>query len=83
MNLILVTFETDLTQFLVDADNYADATQEAMNANRAYGNTDEIVEEVDDISNYTCEDVDFNMLSEMFKRTDCGGRYGNAIVFYD
>lgn len=83
MKLILVTFETDLTQFLVDTDNYADAIQEAMNANRACASIDGIEEEVGDISNYTCEDVDFNMLSEMFRRTDCGGRCENAIVFWD
>ena len=83
MELKLVTFETDLTQFLVEADNYADAIQFAMDANREYGNTTEIMEDVEDVSNYSVEDVSFNLLSEMFLREDCCGRCAGAIVFND
>ena len=83
MELKLVTFETDLTQFLVETNDYAEAIQLAMDANREYGNTTEIMDEVEDASNYSVEDINFDLLSEMFLREDCSGRCAGAIVFND
>ena len=84
MNLKMVTWEGDLTQFLVEADTNLEAIRKAVEANLQIGDCDEeIKEDVHDLTAYTVEDVDFGLLSEIFKRTDYIGTYGEAVVFND
>lgn len=94
MKLKLVTWEGDLTQFLVDAEDNIEAIEIAKNANRAidrnykYDPEDEDdashLRNVEDSSCYEVEDVDnLNMLESLMFRPDCGGMYGGAIVFWD
>ncbi len=82
MTLKLVTWEDDLTQFLVEADTNLEAIRKAVEANLQLGDYDEEIEEdIHDLTTYTVEDVDFALLSEIFKRTDCLGTYGATIAF--
>lgn len=86
MNLKLVTFECDLTQFLVEANLWDDAIDIAIEANLDLGGFSGdglTIDGARDKANYTVEDVDFNLLHELFLRTDNCGRYRNAIVFRD
>ena len=91
MNLWLVTFELDNTQFLVDADTGTKAIQDAIVANADY----ELLGEIDDEEitsselrskeNYSIEPISIRDLSWMFRnRTDCLGHsniQNNVIVF--
>ncbi len=97
MNLVLVTFDLDDTQFLVDANTYnldcshecvrKEAVRIAIETNEELGgfSYDEdgmlTVEEARDESNYSVESVDFEMLAELIKRNDLYGKVGRAIVF--
>ena len=82
MNLKLVTWEGDLTQFLVEADTNLKAIRKAVEANLQIGDCDEEIEEdIHDLTTYTVEEVDFNLLSEIFGRTDYIGVYEEAVVF--
>lgn len=89
MNLVLVTFDIDDTQFLVDANTYNEAIEIAIETNKELGGfsydhaEDGIltVEDAIDESNYSVESVDFKMLAELIKRDDCCGKVGRAIVF--
>ena len=83
-NIKLVTWEGDLTQFLVEADTNLKAIRKAVEANLRLGDCDEEIEEdIHDLTTYTVEDVDFDLLNELFQRTDYIGKYGDAIVFND
>ena len=42
---------------------------------------DEIVDDMKDSAAYSVEEVDFELLSELFNRTDIIGKYGEAVVF--
>lgn len=81
MNLILVTFETDLTQFLIDTELRDKAIDIAIESNKLLGDWDEIHNEIEDRSLYTVENVDFALLNGLLIRNDCIGMFGNAIVF--
>lgn len=89
MNLVLVTFDIDDTQFLVDANTYNEAIEIAIETNKELGDfsydyaEDGIltIEDVRDESNYSVESVDFKMLAELIKRDDLYGKVGRAIVF--
>ncbi len=83
IKLKLVTWEGDLTQFLVDANTNVEAIRKAIEANLQIGDCDEESEDINDIATYTVEDVDFSLLSEIFERTDYIGTYGEAVVFND
>lgn len=84
MKLKFVTWEGDLTQFLVKADTNTEAIKKAIEANSLIGDVDdEIADDMKDSTTYTVEDVDFSLLSEIFKRTDYIGTYGEAVVFND
>lgn len=83
MNLKLVTWDGDLTQFLVEADTKLEAIKKAVEANLMIGDCDGAEEDIHDLTTYSVEDVDFILLSEMFRRTDLLGIYGEAIVFND
>ena len=86
LNLKLVTFEGDDTQFLVNANTSTQAIELANRANL------EIIGEMDDDdydlkhykeSWYTVEEVDWKLLLEIFNRTDCIGTTSYAIAFLD
>ena len=84
MNLKLVTWEGDLTQFLVEAETNDEAIRKAVEANKSIMEVnDEIYECISECASYTVEDVTFDILEGLFNRTDCGGRYKNSIVFWD
>ena len=89
MNLKLVTFDLDNTQFLVDEENESDAIDFAIKANKSgvcgpfsessdYGLTKE---EAEDIANYTVEEVDMEMLAAICLRNDYIGCVNEVIVF--
>lgn len=84
MNLKLVTWDGDLTQFLVDANTNLEAIKKAVEANLKLGDCDDEIEaDIHDLTTYEVEDVDFNLLGEIFRRTDWIGNYENAIIFND
>ncbi len=83
MNLKLVTWDGDLTQFLVEAETNLEAIKKAIEANLQLGDCEGSEASIHDLTTYTVEDVDFSLLSEIFKRTDYIGTYGEAVVFND
>lgn len=84
IELRLVTWEGDLTQFLVEAATNVEAIRKATEANFMIGDVDEeIVNDMKDPTAYSVEEVDFELLSALFNRTDIIGKYGEAIVFND
>ena len=91
--LKMVTWEIDLTQFLVLAETNDEAIQFAIEANKevdknyTYDPNDrndlKHLNDVKDPSTYTVEDMDaIRCLDNILRRNDCGGIYGNAIVFW-
>lgn len=89
MNLKLVTFDLDYTQFLVNEENGINVINLAIEANRSdvcgplsessdYGLTKE---EVEDIANYTVEEVDMEMLAAVCLRDDYIGCVNEVIIF--
>jgi len=84
MNLWLVTYEGDLTQFLIEETEKDKVVSQAITSNLAYGNIDdELREDIKNPDNYTIEEVDYWLLDGLFKRNDYCGIYENAIVFND
>ena len=87
--LKFVTWDGDLTQFLVDAEDNFGAVLKAIKANEEIwketgGLPDE--DEFDsthNIETYSVIDVDIKLLNEIFDRNDRGRLYGEAIVFWD
>ena len=86
MNLKLVTFEIDYTQFLVDEIDNDKAIEAAIEVNKSYffgeWDLEEITEtEMFDSGNYTIEEVnDMNMLAEIVRRNDYCGIINGVIV---
>ena len=95
-NLFLVTFELDLTQFLVSADGYNWEHVKEVAINRAiiahveygygeFGGFDEnelSLREVNDKSNYSVDPVSMETLLEIIKRKDWLPRlYCGAVIF--
>lgn len=93
MNLRLVTWDGDLTQFLVEADNNIEAVDKAIQAHWEYDKDNwgkrnskdeddaEMIAAINDRSLYAVENVDLSLLAEICQRIDCWGRFGEAIVF--
>ena len=82
MNLKLVTYDGDLTQFLVEADTDDEAIGIAIKANENLDEVDEdALETIRDPSLYSCEYVDWYLLREIFERSDKNGEVEGAIVF--
>lgn len=83
MILKMVTYDGDLTQFLVEARTNDEAIAKAIHANkeidRELGASDE---SVNNPACYEVDDVDFKLLCEIIERNDwlCG-TYGEAKVF--
>jgi len=91
MNLKMVTWEGDLTQFIVNIpphlladDANKEAIKKAIEANLNYDTYDEDMEsDMNDPTLYIVEDVDFALLAEMFQRNDIIGLYNEVILFND
>lgn len=82
MTLKFVTWDGDLTQFLVNAETEDKAIYKAIDANfKICAPDDDIIEDMKNQATYEVEDVDFDLLCEIFQRTDCIGVYGEAVVF--
>ena len=85
MKLKLVTWEGDLTQFLVYAETDEEAIKLAIESNKEidvhYGYDEQNDENNPDF--YSVEDVeDISFLWAIMERNDCSGIYGNAIVYW-
>ena len=87
MNLYLITYDLDLTQFLVNANNSSEALDLAVEQNLSetflgsYGDESEKLE-IRKITNYTIEPVnDFEFLCEIIKREDWVGCTSNVMIF--
>ena len=87
--LKMITWEGDLTQFLVEAEDNDAAIQKAIKANEDIWSdhggfdSDEAAADTYDTSTYTVDDVDILLLNEIFGRKDYGGMYGDTIVFWN
>ena len=87
MNLVLVTFNIDNTQFLMDVDegNLSTAFDLAIKTNKRLESDEVLIEDIEDIKNYTLESVDFKMLADMILLRDdvwCVFDDDNVVVFY-
>ncbi len=89
MNLYLITYDLDLTQFLVNANNSSEALDLAVEQNLSetflgsYGDESEELE-IRKITNYTIEPVnDFEFLCGIIKREDWLGCTSNVMIFRD
>ena len=85
INLKMVTWDGDLTQFLVEADTNEEAIEKAITANKEFDrlcgsdNPD-----VDNLNCYIVDNVDFDLLCEIIERNDWfKGKFGEAKVFND
>ena len=88
MTLKMVTWDGDLTQFLVEAETNDEAISKAIYANkecdRYLKSNDPDDPDITDPTSYTVDDVDFDLLCEIVERSDwVGGRFGEAKVFND
>jgi len=87
LNLKMVTYYGDLTQFIVDAKNYDEAIQKAIEANKSnlMGPYDEeFLEDMEDPANYSIDVViDMDLLGEIMRRNDYIGNYNGTLIFRD
>lgn len=87
LNLKMVTYEGDLTQFLVDSTSNDEAIRLAIQANKsdilgAY--EEEFLEDMEDPTFYTVDDIDdINILGEIVRRDDYIGNYNGTLIFRD
>lgn len=81
MNLKMVTWDGDLTQFLVDAETRLEAIKKAVKANLRLEIDEEFEVDIHDLTTYSVYDLDFELLAEIFTRKDCNGMIEEAIVF--
>lgn len=88
MNLWLVTFELDYSQFLVNAKNIEEAIAQAIKANKGkllgdWSPEERPEEVIEDCTNYDTYHVDdMNILYDIIKRDDWVGVDDNVIVFF-
>lgn len=80
MKLWMVTWDGDLTQFLVDAETESEAIQKAIIANREIEPT-EYGQDMGDTSTYSIDSVDMNLLCEIVQRTDLLCVIGDVICY--
>lgn len=85
MNLKFVTWDGDLTQFLVNAETDDKAIKLAMKANFEYEKYDDhMVEDMEDPSTYKVEDIDtMEYLFNIIQRNDWISINSDVIVFND
>lgn len=85
MELKIVTFEIDNTQFLVNATRLTESEviEYANDVNRELGQIEDYDFEEYLESDYEVEDVDWDMLKGIFRRTDRLFETADVIVFND
>ena len=85
MDLKLITFTLDNTQFLVDAEADEQAIKYANEANKLAGGLDEYDFDNPEAGDYVVEEVDFPLLSEIIQRNDwlVFKNYNKAIIYWD
>jgi len=89
MDLYVVTFEIDFTQFIVNTAREENpekyALKRAMEVNHypELGGIEEIKEEVDDPSNYTIEPIDMKTLGDMLLNGAYGGTFVDTMVIHN
>lgn len=89
MDLYVVTFEIDCTQFIVNTAREENpekyALKRAMEVNHypELGGIEEIKEEVDDPSNYTIEPIDMKTLGDMLLNGAYGGTFVDTMVIHN
>lgn len=94
MNLKMVTWNGDLTQFLVEAETRDEAISKAITANKEFdkfcyggddrGNFDLEDYVFEDRDSYNVYDIDFDILCDIIERNDWfKGKFGEAKVFND
>ena len=87
MNLFIVTYDLDYTQFLVDAKNESEAIDLAIeqNINEAFlgkWDNEEDAIAMHDHTNYTVEPInDFDLICNLIKRDDWLGYTPNVMIF--
>lgn len=84
-NLYLVTWDLDLTQFLVEAESKEEAVREAVQTNIGLNDlTEEQEIDAQEIETYSVDEVDFQLLQGLIKREDwMTVKEKNVIVFWD
>lgn len=80
MNLWLVTWGLDLTQFLVDAETESEAIYKAIEANKKI-EPSEYDPDMEVTDTYSTDLVDMELLCEIVKRNDVWDVVGNVICF--
>lgn len=80
MKLWLVTWDLDLTQFLVDAETESEAIYKAIEANKKI-EPSEYDPNMEVTNTYSTEQVDMELLCEIVKRNDIWDVVGNVICF--
>ena len=92
MSLKMVTWDGDLTQFLVEAETRDEAISKAITANKEFdrfcgwssADDDLVYRDFEDRDMYIVDDIDFNLLCEIIERNDWfKGKFGEAKVFND
>lgn len=85
IELKLVTFEIDNTQFLVNATRLTESEviEYANDANKELGQIEDYDFDSYLESDYLVEDVDWDMLKEIFRRNDRLFETSDVIVFND
>lgn len=87
LNLKMIIYYGDLTQFIVDAKNYDEAIQKAIEANKSdlLGPYDEeFLEDIENPENYSIDTViDMDLLGEIMRRNDYIGNYNGTLIFRD
>lgn len=74
--LYFITWEGDLTQFLAEGETKEEAVKYAIEANKEIGPIwdhdaeEDNYKDIEDASSYEVEDVDFELLRNLAKRTD-------------
>ena len=90
MNLKMVTWDGDLTQFLVEAETRDEAISKAITANKEFdrfcgwSSADDnlVCRDFEDRNLYDVSDIDFDILCEIIERNDwVKGELGEAKVF--
>lgn len=81
ISLKLVTFELDLTQFLVEAVTDDEAIVKAIEANLKLGEIDGGKEEILDHTTYTVKDVDVATLYNLLVGKDVVNNFDGVITF--
>lgn len=81
MTLWLVTWELDLTQFLVNAKTETEAIDSAMRANRKLGDVPD-PDDIYDRTTYSVDAVDMSLLCDIIKhREDIWGVVDDVVCY--